>query len=360
MNGVLPEPVDCGLQYKDKRVLVTGGLGFIGSNLAIRLIQVGANVMIVDCSIAGCGANPYNIASVESKVSVIACDVGDAEKFSRELQGIEVIFNLAGEISHSRSMEQPERDLQLNTVSQLRFLLACRAHCPKARIVYAGTRQVYGPPEYLPVDEAHPIQPVDFNGVHKFAATQYHLLLARRGDLDCVVLRLSNVYGPRMALHLSHQGFLAVYLRQALNGEPMLVYGDGRQLRDPVHVDDVVTAFLRAGAAPKLRSRVFNIGGSQAFKVSEIASIVARRGGGSTVSRTPFPEGLRRMDVGSYRSNTARAGHEFEWTPRILFEEGIGSTLAYYRAHRDHYLGLIEPSVRPPTAATESRRASAS
>src|SRR5689334_8319670 len=222
--------------YQNRRVLITGGLGFIGSNLAIRLVEAGARVTVVDSMLSGCGANLFNIAPISSNIAVVRADIGQAEEFVTALAQAEIIFNLAGEISHSSSMEQPERDLDINVVAQLRFLLACREYCPGSRIVYAGTRQLYGKPLYLPVDERHPIQPVDFNGVHKFAATQYHLLLTNLGDLDSVVLRLSNVYGPRMALHLPQQGFLSVFLKRALEGQPITVFGDGSQLRDPVHV----------------------------------------------------------------------------------------------------------------------------
>lgn len=325
-------------EYRNQRVLVTGGLGFIGSNLTIRLAEAGARVTVVDPMLPGCGANLFNVAPVESEIRIIAADVGRAEDFSAQLADTQVIFNLAGEISHSRSMEQPDRDLEINTLSHLRFLLACRKHCPAARIVYAGTRQVYGKPEYLPVDENHPIHPVDFNGVHKYAAMQYHLLLARRGDLDCMVLRLSNVYGPRMALHLPQQGFLGVYLRNALEGKPILVFGDGSQLRDPAYVDDVVDAFLLAGAAPRLESRMFNIGGPQAVCLGEVAATVARLGGASTVEAVPFPDESRRTDIGSYCSDTTRVERELLWKPRVWLHEGVETTLRFYRRHRDHYL----------------------
>ena len=259
--------------YAGKRVLVTGGLGFIGSNIAIRLVRAGAKVTIVDSALSDCGANPFNISQSLPEIDRIDCDVGSPEAFSSRLRETAIIFNLAGEISHSRSMTEPERDLQLNAVSQLRFLLACRNCCAGARIVYAGTRQVYGKPTYLPVDELHAAHPFDFNGVHKWAADQYHLLLARHGDLDCVVLRLSNVYGPRMALRLPQQGFLGVYFRKALAGEPIPIYGDGSQLRDPVHVDDVVNAFLAAGSAPSLASRIFNVGGPHALALCLVLQV---------------------------------------------------------------------------------------
>ena len=337
-QSVTSRPEALASAYQGRRVLITGGLGFIGSNLALRLVEAGATVIVVDSMISGCGSNPFNVASVESSIRVIAADIGSPEEFSPHLADTHIVFNLAGEISHSRSMEQPERDLQINALSQLRFLLACRACCPTARIVYAGTRQVYGKPEYLPVDEHHCLQPVDFNGVHKSTAMLYHLLLARRGDLDCLVLRLSNVYGPRMALHLPEHGFLGVYLRKALEGRPIVVFGDGSQLRDPLHVDDVVDAFLQAGVASSLDSRMFNIGGPQAICLGEIAATLARLGGASTVEHLPFPEEARRIDIGSYCSDSTRAKRELLWSPRVWLHDGIQTTLQFYRQHREHYL----------------------
>ncbi len=339
--------------YRGKRVILTGGLGFIGSNLAIRLVEAGAGVTIIDSSVPGCGANLFNIAPIASAINVIDSCIGDVERFTSALKDADAVFNLAGEISHSRSMEDPERDLYLNTVTQLRFLLACRANCPGARILYASTRQIYGKPVYLPVDEKHPVQPIDFNGVHKCAATQYHLLLARRGDLDCRVLRLSNVYGPRMALHLPQQGFLGVYIARALTGEPILVYGGGEQLRDPVHVDDVVEAFLRAGLAPDMEPRVFNVGGPHPLTLSEIAAAAARQSGRSPIHHLPFPESLTRMDIGSYVTDLTRMQRELAWAPGIEFEDGLRSTLAYYRGNSDRYLGFTKHPERPAAVRLE-------
>lgn len=332
--------------YNNRRVLITGGLGFIGSNLAIRLVESGAKVTVIDSMLSGCGANLFNVAPVASEIRMISAGIGQVEEFTAALAQSEIVFNLAGEVSHSSSMEQPERDLDINVLAQLQFLLACREYCPGARIVYAGTRQLYGKPIYLPVDERHPIQPVDFNGVHKFAATQYHLLLTNLGDLDCVVLRLSNVYGPRMALHLPHQGFLSVFVRRALDGRPIVVFGDGSQLRDPVHVDDVIEAFLLAGTATGLNSRVFNIGGPQAVCIGEVAATVARLGG-CTVEHVPFPEDLRNIDIGSYCSDIACAERELSWIPRVWFHEGIETTFQFYRRYREQYL---EPVLRNATA----------
>ncbi|MCC6536930.1 MAG: NAD-dependent epimerase/dehydratase family protein, partial [Bryobacterales bacterium] len=234
------------LHFNGKNVLVTGGLGFIGSNLAVRLAGLGARVTVVDSLEPACGANRFNLAPVAGRVTVIESDLTDAARYERVLASQQMVFNLAGEVSHPRSMSDPERDLRINTVSQLRFLRACAERNPGVRIVHAGTRQVYGAVIQLPVDEAHPARPLDFNGVHKLAAEQYHTIMDRLGMLDCVVLRLSNVYGPRMALGVEGQGFLVTYLNRLVRGLGIEVYGDGLQLRDPVHVNDVVEAFLLA------------------------------------------------------------------------------------------------------------------
>ena len=328
--------------YKNRRVLVTGGLGFIGSNLTIRLVLEGAYVSVVDAAIPGCGADISNLESVRDAIRIIPHDLADAECFAGDITGAEVIFNLAGEISHSASMIDPERDLQLNTVSQLRFLRTCRQVCREARIVYAGTRQVYGRPEYLPVDESHPVQPIDFNGVHKFAATQYHLLLSRRGELDAVILRLSNVYGPRMALHLRQQGFLSTYIHSALAGKPLEVFGDGTSLRDPVYVDDVVDAFLLAGLSPR-SSSAYNVGGSERLTINEIAEITSASSHGLPVIRRAFPEALRDIDIGSYATNNSLIGRELGWRPGVSFRDGISRTLDYYRTRCSVFFGSAAP-----------------
>ena len=323
--------------YTGKRALVTGGLGFVGSSLAIRLSRLGAEVTIVDSEADGCGANPFNIEPLGGLARVIRADIAEAASFADEIRKADVIFNLAGEISHRESMRRPERDLRLNTIAQLEFLLTCRAVHRGVRVVYASTRQVYGRPQYLPVDELHPVNPVDFNGVHKFAATQYHLLLSEAGDLDAVTLRLTNVYGPRLALDAPHQGFLSAFIRCTLAGDPLSVYGDGQQQRDPVYVDDVVEAFLLAGAVERPRSRVYNVGGPDALSLAAIAEIMRRVADGPPIAFRPFPEQLRKIDIGSFVADTGRIRCELGWKPTTGFEAGIRATLDYYRRHREHY-----------------------
>lgn len=323
--------------YAGRRVLVTGGLGFIGSNLALRLVELGAEVTVVDSSIEGCGANGFNIEPAGDRIRLISADIADASRFEDEIRASDVIFNLAGEISHTESMRCPERDLNINTISQLRFLLACRTYRPGVRIVYASTRQVYGRPDYLPTDESHPIHPVDFNGIHKFAAAQYHLVLTRMQELDAVILRLTNVYGPRMAIDVPHQGVLGAFIRAAVAGDQLVVYGSGEQLRDPVYVDDAVEAFLLAGAVQPAPARVFNVGGPEALSIRAIAETIAHEGG-STLKFVPFPNGRARIDIGSCVAGTKCIHERLGWNAKTLFGEGVRRALDYYTANIRQYL----------------------
>ena len=322
--------------YRARPVLVTGGLGFIGSNLAIRLVELGAKVTVVDSQVPGCGSNSENIASITSQVQVIERDIAEAAAFRSAVADAQVIFNLAGEVSHIHSVEFPTRDLRINAQAQLKFLIECADAAPGIRVVYAGTRQVYGVPRHLPVDESHPIQPVDFNGVHKHAAEQYHELFTRTDRLDAVVLRLSNVYGPRMAVNAPCQGFLPVFFRRLLRDEPIEVYGDGQQVRDPVYVDDAVDSFLAAGRITPLPSRVYNIGGPAAMPIQRIAQILCEAANVGPPVLRAFPESLKVIGIGGYASDCGRAKRELDWAPRTGLMQGVRSTLAYLRINWMH------------------------
>ncbi|HYZ83505.1 MAG TPA: NAD-dependent epimerase/dehydratase family protein [Bryobacteraceae bacterium] len=334
------------MSYRGLKVVVTGGAGFIGSNLSLRLLDEGACLTVIDNLIPGCGGKQFHLKPLEDRAKLIWADIGErTSELEQALASADVIFNLAGEISHIHSMQFPERDLQVNTVSQLRFLLQCAEQNPGVRVVYAGTRQVYGVPKYLPIDEKHPIQPVDFNGIHKYAATMYHEMLSRAGNLDAVVLRLTNVYGPRMAIEISCQGVLSNFLRRALLGEQIEVFGDGQQFRDPVYIDDAVDAFLLAGTAPK-HSASYNVGGPEALSLLTIAKVASETAGSPPPVLRPFPAERKVIDIGSYRSDSSKICRELGWSPRIHIEEGMKRTLAYFSEHLNQYLGDI-PSTQP-------------
>ena len=351
--------------YRGRQCLITGGLGFIGSNLAIRLARDGARVTIVDLQVPGCGANSANIRPVADSVEVVVADIAKPEVFDSAIRRADVVFNLAAEISHSHSRDFPDRDLALNVMAQLKFLRYCARRNPGVRIVYASTRQLYGTPKFLPVHEEHPVQPVDFNGVHKKAAGEYHLILGRTGGIDPVIVRLTNVYGPRMAINAACQGFLASFLRRALLGQPIEIYGDGSQLRDPLHVDDAVDALLRAGACEHLPHRIYNVGGAEALTVEEIARIYSDFSAGSIIVKRPFPEGSKQLDIGSYYSDCTRIQDDLGWRATRLFEEGLSETFEFYRSQLCSYLDLDRleqqcgfcSQIRGAAAVTEKRAA---
>ena len=338
--------VNCLMDYSGRRVLVTGGCGFIGSNLAVRLAAEGALVTVVDPLVAGCGGNRFNLepALDHPRIEVLEASIADEDRVQPFVEDCDLVFNLAGEISHIHSMLFPERDLEINTVAQVRFLQLCADVSPGLRIVYAGTRQVYGVAEYLPVDEDHPVNPVDYNGVHKYAATQYHLMLSRMGLLDAVVLRLTNVYGPRMAMDVPCQGFLSTYFRKALTGQPLEIFGDGLQLRDPVYVDDVVEAMLLAGAIRQLPARAYNIGGPEPLTLAAIANTVSQVADLPPATRREFPAERKAIDIGSYYTDSTRARLDLGWRPGTSFQHGVASTLSYYREHLACYLDPAVPN----------------
>jgi UDP-glucose 4-epimerase len=293
---------------------------------------------VADSAVPGCGANWHNIAAAGGDVRVILADIADAASFAAEIRGCSVIFNLAGEVSHIHSMRRPCRDAALNSTAQLRFLEECSRQAPGVRVVYAGTRQIYGAPRYLPVDESHPVQPVDFNGIHKFSATAYHLLWSAMGRIDGRVLCLTNVYGPRMALGLTCQGFLGNFVRRALLRQPIEVFGDGRQLRDPVYVDDAVDAFLLAGASQAPQSRLWNVGGGATLPLAQIACIMSAAVGMAGPVFEPFPEEQKSIDIGSYSSDSTLIRSELGWQPAVAFEQGVCQTLEYFEREFLHYL----------------------
>ena len=299
---------------------------------------------------AGCGANSRNLFAAGAGVRVIHEDIANAADFAAEIRGCHVIFNLAGEISHIHSMQRPGRDAEINALAQLRFLEACSHAEPGVRVVFASTRQIYGVPEYLPVDETHPIRPVDFNGIHKYAATAYHQIFSSQGRLDARVLCLTNVYGPRMALDIPGQGFLGNFLRQAILGEAISVFGDGSQVRDPVFVDDVVQAFLLAGTARNPKSRLWNLGG-RALTLAGIAKMTSAAASAPAPVFQPFPEFHKRIDIGSYRSDSRRIQEELGWQPHVDFQCGIRRSLEYYRAELPFYLDPADYRL-PATADT--------
>jgi UDP-glucose 4-epimerase len=323
--------------YRGRRVLITGGLGFIGSNLARRLVELGSEVVLVDSLIPQYGGNRANIRGIEDRLTVNISDVRDAHSLPSLIRGRELVFNLAGQTSHVDSLHDPFTDLDINCRSQLSILETCRHEDPEVKIVFASTRQLYGRPQYLPVDERHPLAPVDPNGVNKAAGEWYHLVYGEIYGLRCSVLRLTNTYGPRMRVKDDRQTFLGTWLRLAVEGQELLVFGDGTQRRDFTYVDDAVEAFLLAGASPEADGEVFNVGGEPPVSLRELAELLVEIAGGGSYRLVPFPEERRSIDIGDYFADDAKIRRRLGWEPRVGLREGLDRSLAYYREQGADY-----------------------
>ena len=317
---------------------MTGGLGFIGSNLALALADGGADVVVVDALVPRHGANRHNLEGAEAAIDVVEADLGDGDVMRPTVAGVDTVFNLAGQVSHLDSMAEPIFDLDVNTRSHVGFLESLRQERPDATVVYTSTRQIFGHPKYLPVDEDHPVSPVDVNGITKYATEQFHLLYGETYGLRASAVRLTNVYGPRQRLRDDFQGFLPIFVRRALAGETLLVFGEGEQERDCLYVDDVVECLLRVAASPDAAGQIFNVGNDERLSLRALAEAVVAAAGSGRVEHAPWPADRDAIDIGSYFGDSSKAKRLLGWEPRTRFVEGIERTMAFYRAHRSWYL----------------------
>lgn len=323
--------------WNGKRVLITGGLGFIGSNLAARLVAEGARVTLVDSLIPEYGGNLRNIHAIRDQVTVNISDVRDAHSFKYLIEGQDCLFNLAGQTSHLDSIKDPYTDLEINARAQLSILEACRHHNPGVRIVFASTRQVYGRAQYLPVDEKHPLRPVDVNGVNKVAGEQYHLLYNDIFGIKACALRLTNTYGPHMRIKDARQTFLGVWVGDILLNRPFEVWV-GDQLRDFNYIDDVVEALMLAMFNPAAEGKVFNLGGSERVRLLDLADLLVRTGQRGSYSVQEFPAERKRIDIGDFYADYSLAGKTLSWKPVTRLAGGLAKTLAFFEANLKYYL----------------------
>lgn len=327
------------MSFKGSRILITGGAGFIGSNLAIRLVEEGAKVTLVDSMIPDYGGNLFNIESIRDRVALNISDVRDEHSMKYLVQGQDFLFNLAGQTSHLDSMHNPYPDLEINARAQLSILEACRKHNPSIKIVFASTRQLYGAPQYLPVDEKHPVHPVDVNGINKMAGEWYHLVYNNVYGIRTVVLRLTNTYGPRMRVRDARQTFLGIWVRKVVEGLPFQVYGDGLQLRDYNYIDDLVDALLRCAESDQADGHIFNLGAAPPVSLKETAEILVRVSDRASYELVPFPADRKVIDIGDYYADYGKIESTLGWRPKIPLTEGLGRTVEYYREHHLHYWG---------------------
>jgi nucleoside-diphosphate-sugar epimerase len=324
--------------FSGRRCLVTGGLGFIGSNLAIALSAAGADVTVVDALVPTHGGDRGNLEEAPGPIEVVEAPVDDADAVRDAAAAADVIFNLAGQVSHVDSMARPLFDLQVNTASQLGFLEILRDVGSTAVVVYTSTRQIFGHPRYLPVDEDHPVSPVDVNGISKSATEQLHLLYGELYGIRASSVRLTNVYGPRQRLRDDLQGFLPIFVRRALTGESITVFGEGAQERDCLFVDDVVECLLLTARSTEAPGEVFNIGNDERLSLRAIAEAIVAAAGSGSIETVPWPHDRDAIDIGSYYGDSSKAKRLLGWEPRTPFVEGITETLDFYRSHRSRYL----------------------
>lgn len=323
--------------FAGKQVLITGGLGFIGSHLARRLINERANVTLVDSLIPQYGGNLFNIQDIRDRLTVNISDVRDPHAMAYIVKGQDFLFNLAGQTSHMDSMQDPRTDLDINAAAQLSILEACRQHNTGIKLIFASTRQLYGKPDYLPVDESHPIRPVDVNGINKLAGEWYHLLYNNVYGIRTCALRLTNTYGPGMRVKDARQTFLGIWVRNLIEGKPLLIFGDGAQLRDFNYVDDVVEAMLLTAVSDKANGEIFNLGSCEVINLKELASMMVELHPCGRYELVAFPPERKAIDIGDYYSDFKKIKEALGWEPKISLKEGLRKSLDYYLLHHAQY-----------------------
>jgi len=319
--------------FASSKVLITGGLGFIGSNLAEALVGLGADITLVDSLIPEYGGNLFNVEPFKDKVRVNISDVRDEHAMKYLIQGQDYLFNLAGQTSHVDSMNNPFPDLEINARAQLSILEACRKHNPGVKLVFASTRQMYGKPEYLPVDERHPLRPVDVNGINKMAGEWYHILYNNVYDIRGCVLRLTNTYGPRMRVKDARQTFLGIWVKKMVEGSGIQVFGDGKQIRDFNYVDDVVNAMLMCAANEEANGEIFNLGADDPINLKDTAELLIQVNGGGSYEIVPFPPERKSIDIGDYYADYRKIRAKVGWKPQVSLEDGLRRTMEYYRQY---------------------------
>jgi UDP-glucose 4-epimerase len=323
--------------FAGARVLITGGIGFIGSNLAHCLVDLGAEVTLVDSLIPMYGGNRRNIHGIEDRVRVNIADVRDEYSMNYLVQEQDYLFNLAGQTSHVDSMVDPYTDLEINCRAQLSILEACRKHNPTIKIVYASTRQIYGKPDYLPVDERHLLHPTDVNGINKMAGEWYHIVYNNVYGIRATALRLTNTYGPRMRVKDARQTFLGIWIKRLLDGEPLQIFGEGLQIRDFTYVDDCIDALLLAASIDGANGQIFNLGSDETINLQQLAALLVEIHGAGHYECVPFPPERKVIDIGDYYADYRLIQGRLGWHPRVPLREGLRRTLDFYRVNREYY-----------------------
>ncbi len=330
--------VDLESKYKNKNALITGGLGFIGSNLAHRLVNLGAKVTIVDSLIWAYGGNIFNVEDIKDRIKINIGDIRDRYSINHLVKGQDFLFNMAGQVSHIDSMKDPFTDLEINVTSQVSILESCRQYNPEIKIIYPSSRQIYGKPQYLPVDEKHPVYPTDVNGININAGEWYHILYNNVYGIRAASLRMTNVYGPRQLMKHNRQGFIGWFVRQAIEGNKIQIYGDGAQKRDLNFIDDVCEALLLAGADEKADGQIYNLGSTEIISLKDLAALLIKIAGRGSFELIPWPNEKKKIDIGDYYGDFSKIKKELGWEPATPLKDGLKMTVDYYKKYLDKYI----------------------
>lgn len=323
--------------YRNRRVLITGGMGFIGSNIAHALVPLGAQVTVLDAQLPQYGANPFNLHRIAESITVVFGDIRDTNTLTALLPGTDVVFNLAAQVSYIDSGKEPFLDVDINCVGHLRVLEAICRFAPEAKVCFSSSRLVYGKILTTPVDESHPTQPLSIYGVHKLAAEKYYRIYYDTKAVRSAILRLPNPYGPRQQMRHSKYSIVGWFIRQALDRQELTIFGSGDQERDYLYIDDIVDAFLRVAATDRTDGETYNIGTAERVRfVDMVDTVIATVGGGKRI-HVPWPVTHERNETGSYRADTRKITSAVGWQPTVSLVEGIARTVDYYRQHRAHY-----------------------
>jgi UDP-glucose 4-epimerase len=320
-----------------KKVMITGGLGMIGSTLAHKLVAVGAKVTLVDNCMEPYGANIYNVHGIRSQVRITIADIRDKDAMQHLVRGKDFVFNLAAQVSQNDSLQSRFLDADINYLGHLNVLENIRQHCPTAVVFHAGSRLQFGKIENVPVDESHPLAPLTPYALNKTAAEAMYQIYQDLYGIHCVLFRIANAYGPRSQMKHSKYSMVNWFIRQAMENRQIEIFGDGGQVRDYIYVEDVADAFLKAAATPAAHGQVFNIGSGEGTSFRDMVEMILTTVGAGSVAHVPWPEQYLNVETGDYVTNISKFRRVTGWSPAVLIEEGIQNTYDYYKRHKSHY-----------------------
>lgn len=323
--------------FREKRILVTGGLGFIGSNLSARLVALGAKVTIVDNMIPRLGGNLFNVKEVVDDIHINFSDVRDSHSMDYLVKGQDVIFHLAGQVNHVDSIRNPIQDLDINCRGTLVLLESCRKHNREVKIIFAGTRGEYGSSVTLPVAEDHPTNPKGIYAVTNLTAEKMVLVYHDVHNISGTCLRITNTFGPRHQMSHDEYGVLNWFIRKAIDDELIPVFGDGLILRDFLYVDDLVDCFLKVATCVHAFGEVFNVGTGIPTHFIELAKMIIEIAGSGKMALTEFTKERKEVEPGDYYTDISKINRLVRWKPETSLKEGLRKTIDFYRKHKAEY-----------------------